>query len=140
MGFYFTVVLFLVSVGLCFLVDLGWFYLVIAIPMGAVALLSTIALVKDPTNKDRSMGAFNIMSTYLIFIFGAVVIDVFFRKSLPDYVLGASSLFGALGRFIAYRSDGVTILLYTVGAICSVVVSLFAVLSLSRLLLKTMRR
>ena len=140
MGFYFMIALFLVSVGLFILVGLGWFYLVIAMPMGAVALLSAFALVRDPMNKEKSMGAFNIASTYLIFIFGAIVIDVFFRKSLPDYILGASNLFGALGRFFAHRLDGTTTLLYTVGGVCSVVVTLFAVLSLSRLLLKTMRR
>jgi|GEM_PF-1338009 len=140
MGLYFTIALLLVSVALFFLVDLGWFYLVIAMPMGGVALLSTIALVRDPTDKERSMGAFNIASTYLIFIFGAIVIDVFLRKSLPDYIVGASNLFGALGRFLVYRLDGTTAFLYVAGAVCSVGASFFAVLSLARLLMKAIRR
>jgi heme O synthase-like polyprenyltransferase len=140
MGLYFTLALLLISVGLFFLVGLGWFYLAIAMPMGAVALLSTIVLVMEPTNKEKSMGAFNIASIYLIFIFGAIVIDLFFRKSLEDYVLGTGNLLGALSRFLSYRLEGITAFLYAVGTICSVGVTLFAVFSLSRLLLRTMRR
>jgi protoheme IX farnesyltransferase len=140
MGLHFTVALLLVSVALFFLVGLGWFYLVIAMPMGAVALLSTIVLVRDPTNRDKSMGAFNIASTYLIFIFGAIVIDLFFRKSLHDYVLGASNLLAALGGFFAHHLAGTATFLYVVGGVCSVGASFFAVFSLSRLLTKAMRR
>lgn len=140
MGLCFTVTLFLVSLALLFLVDIGWFYLAIALPMGAVALLSAVILVRDPTDKAKSMAAFNIASIYLIFIFGAIIIDVFFRKSLHDYVLGASALFAALGRFFEYRIDNTGTILYVLGAVCSVVVSLFAAYSLSRLLLRTMRK
>jgi len=139
MGFLFTLVMFVVSVVLFFLVDLGLFYLIIALPMGVVALLSTVALVKDPTNKARSMGAFNIASMNLIFVFGAIIIDVFFRKSLQDYIVGGSNLLGALGRFFLYHLQGTSLLLYVAGAIVSVVVTFFAVLSLSKLLLKTIR-
>ncbi len=139
MGFWFTLVMFVVSAALFFMVDLGWLYLVIALPMGVVALLSTIVLVKDPTNKARSMGAFNVASMYLIFVFGAIVVDIFLRKSLQDYIVGASNLLGALGRFFLYHVQGTSLLLYIAGAVVSVAVTAFAVLSLSKLLLKTMR-
>lgn len=140
MGFYFTIALFLITVAAFFPVDLGWFYLIIAVPMGTVAIFSTIALIRDPTNKAKSMGAFNIASMYLIFIFGGIVIDLFFRKSLRDYIVGASNLFEALGRFFSYHLEGTSVVLYAIGTLCSVVAVLFAVLSLSRLVTRSTRR
>ncbi len=139
MGLVFTAIMFLVSIGLLFLVDVGWFYAVIALPMGLVAILSTVLLIREPASKARSMGAFNIASLYLIFVFGGVVVDVFLRKSLRPYLVGTSRLFQSLADFFYLRLEGVVTLLYAVGGIVSVVAVLLTVVSLSRLLLKTDR-
>jgi protoheme IX farnesyltransferase len=140
MGLCFTVLTFLASVGLMFMVQVGWLYAVIALPMGLVAILWAVSLVKEPTSKERSMGAFNVASLYLIFVFGGVVIDVFLRKSLRAYLIGTSHLLATLADFIYHRLEGAVTLFYALGGIVSVAVVLFVVVSLSRLLLKAVRQ
>jgi protoheme IX farnesyltransferase len=71
----YTVALFVTTLVLIPVGDLGWIYGVAAVVLGAVFVAGTVALVRHPT-PAASMRVFTFSITYVTLLFGALTLDV----------------------------------------------------------------
>lgn len=74
----YTVALWITTLVLIPVADLGWIYGIAAVVLGAMFLGGTIALAKNPT-PAASMRLFGFSITYVTVLFGAMTIDVLVR-------------------------------------------------------------
>jgi len=73
---WYTVALVISTLVLIPVADLGWIYGIAAVVLGAIFLIGTVALGKNPT-ASASMRLFGFSITYVTVLFGAMSLDVF---------------------------------------------------------------
>jgi heme o synthase len=71
----YTVVLWVCTLVLIPVADLGWIYATTAVVLGAIFVCGCVGLVRDPTPK-RSMRLFAFSITYVTVLFAAIAVDV----------------------------------------------------------------
>jgi len=130
LGLFFVSLLFLESLLLLVVMQLGIFYWCLALPAGVLTFGTAIWLAFDPVKQQRAIFAFNAVSMFMTFLCGGIILDVIFERQLGTFFAWAISTVKYLVTVMEQRADAIQKSIYFAGLAITIAVVLFSVVGL----------